>query len=423
MNKELLINRLLKIEELFDMMHNVNASSWQINKVESFRKDNPDCIEDLDFAFEILAGRHKVGFSFYNTKVVSDTLIYADSLEQLVDKLKYYTDDNKSDEQIRRMMISLLPDIRPFMTKLMNREYRLGYTNKHNMVTDKHCMLAKSYPKGVTKSAIYYIQEKLNGNRCIAYYDFNAEKWAYLSRSQKPLKVDFDMENFDKTLIYDGEIMRRGKMDNRDFATTSGLINSKYLNKSELVYFIYDILDSETPYYERADKLESMRDLPSNNVYILRTLSHMVVHPNPEHNPELDLILDQIVDKGGEGIILRLSDSPYYHSKHSGDRKNYLLKYKKVKTADLRIVDWNEGKGKYEGMIGSFVCEDDNGVVRVSVAGMTDDIRMSNPKQWIGKIIEVAYFEMSKSKANDYYSLQFPRIKRIRHDKNETSLF
>ena len=53
MNKELLINRLLKIEELFDMMHNVNASSWQISKVESFRKDNPDCIEDLDFALEI----------------------------------------------------------------------------------------------------------------------------------------------------------------------------------------------------------------------------------------------------------------------------------------------------------------------------------------------------------------------------------
>ena len=36
MNKELLINRLLKIEELFDMTHNVYASSWQINKVESF---------------------------------------------------------------------------------------------------------------------------------------------------------------------------------------------------------------------------------------------------------------------------------------------------------------------------------------------------------------------------------------------------
>ncbi len=74
-------------------------------------------------------------------------------------------------------------------------------------------------------------------------------------------------------------------------------------------------------------------------------------------------------------------------------------------------------------MIGSFVCEDDNSVVRVSVAGMTDDIRMSNPKQWIGKIIEVAYFEISKSKVNDHYSLQFPRIKGIRHDKDETSLF
>ena len=122
-------------------------------------------------------------------------------------------------------------------------------------------------------------------------------------------------------------------------------------------------------------------------------------------------------------VMLRLHDAPYHHSRHSGDRKNYLLKYKKVKTADLRITGWNEGKGKYEGMIGSFICEDDDGVVRVSVAGMTDDIRMSDPDKWIGKIIEVAYFEISKSKVNDHYSLQFPRIKGIRHDKDETSLF
>lgn len=421
--KNNLIDKLLKIQELFDDMNYVNASNWQIAKVKAFREHNPDCNDDLDFAFEVLAGKHKVGFSFYYTTVYTNDILYADSLEELVDKIKYYTSDDKSDDQIRSMMTSLPQDIRRFMVRLMNREYRLGYTNRNNMVTDKHCMLAKSYPKGVTKPALYYIQEKLNGNRCITYYNFDEERWKYLSRSQKPLKVNFDMENFDKTLIYDGEIMRKGKMDNRDFATTSGLINSKYLNKSDLVYFIYDILDSELPYYERMNLLEDMRDIKSKNVSILRILATMVIHPDPENNPGLDKLLDEIVDKGGEGVMLRLHDAPYHHSRHSGDRKNYLLKYKKVKTADLRIVGWNEGKGKYEGMIGSFICEDDDGVVRVSVAGMTDDIRMSDPDKWIGKIIEVAYFEISKSKVNDHYSLQFPRIKGIRHDKNETSLF
>ena len=37
-----------------------------------------------------------------------------------------------------------------------------------------------------------------------------------------------------------------------------------------------------------------------------------------------------------------------------------------------------------------------NKTVRVNVAGMTDAIRLSNPDSWIGKIIEVAYFEGSK---------------------------
>ena len=309
------------------------------------------------------------------------------------------------------------------MVKLMNREYRLGYTNRNNMVTDKHCMLAKSYPEGVKYPNEYYIQEKLNGNRCIAYYNFDEERWEYISRSQKPMRVSFDLRNFDKTLIYDGEVMRRGRMDNRDFAATSGLINSKYYPKDSLVYFIYDILDDTLTYRERLDVLNKLMNVYSKDVSILRILAVLQIQPNPSLNPDLDALLDKIVNRGGEGVILRQHDAPYYHSKHSGDRKNYLLKYKRTKTADLRIVGWNEGKGKYEGMIGSFICEDDEGIVRVNVAGMTDDIRMSNPERWIGKIIEVAYFEKSRSKVKDTYSLQFPRIKGIRHDKNETSLF
>ena len=54
---------------------------------------------------------------------------------------------------------------------------------------------------------------------------------------------------------------------------------------------------------------------------------------------------------------------------------------------------------------------------------MTDAIRLSNPDSWIGKIIEVAYFEGSKSKTKSIASLQFPRMKGVRHDKTETSLY
>ena len=48
---------------------------------------------------------------------------------------------------------------------------------------------------------------------------------------------------------------------------------------------------------------------------------------------------------------------------------------------------------------------------------------MSNPNDWIGKIIEIVYFESSQSKNKTQSSLQFPRMKRVREDKDETSMY
>ena len=215
--------------------------------------------------------------------------------------------------------------------------------------------------------------------------------------------------------------MTRGKMGNRDFSKTSGLINAKFADKSELMYFIYDILDSTMPYEQRYNELLISKGVTSPSVVILKVLDKITVCPNPDYNWKLDEFLDEIVVQGGEGVMLRDPDAPYHHSKNSGDRKPYLLKYKKVKTCDLRIIGWNEGKGKYEGMIGSFICSDDNKTLRVSVAGMTDAIRMQDPRPWIGKIVEVAYFDYSQSDTKSGYSLQFPRMKHVRYDKNETT--
>lgn len=117
--------------------------------------------------------------------------------------------------------------------------------------------------------------------------------------------------------------------------------------------------------------------------------------------------------------MLRDPDAVY----QIGKRSDALLKYKKVQTMDLRIVDWNPGNGKYAFAIGSFVCETDDGSISVNVAGMSDNVRWSNPEEWMGKIIEVAYFDISKSKTKDTMSLRFPRMKKVRDDKTTTSVY
>ena len=432
-----------KIGELFESMHGTQASSWQVYKVNTFKNTHPELVEDLDFCFEVLAGKHKLGFTVYDTTIFGISKLYnnAASIKTVYQLMSMATATDKTEETIYYVCHSLPEEYRDFLIKLFNREYRLGYSNRKNMVTDLHCMLAKSYPAGIPNyDKEYYIQEKLNGNRCIAWYDFNQDKWRFTSRSQKEKFYPFDMSQLDPNLIYDGEVMSRFAMGNRDFSKTSGLANSKYGDKSELVYIIYDILDTTMSYefrwYELSKLLPSFdvtrlddrrlifnNTAISSNVAILPPLAKIVIHPNPEYNWQLDKLLDEITDAGGEGVMLRDPQAPYYNSSGSGDRKNYLLKYKKLKTCDLRIVGWNEGKGKYEGMIGSFICEDDAKTVRVSVAGIDDDTRASDPNLWIGKIIEIAYFEGSQSKSKDIASLQFPRFKRVRRDKTETSLY
>lgn len=417
--------RIKHIETLFDKMHGNNASSWQIHTVEKFRVFIPEANDDLDFCFEVLAGQHKLGFTAFNPGWTRPAISYDNveeyyqyTLRQFYGLIKEDTID-KSESNIEVTLARIPFDIRDFMIKLINREYRLGYSNKKNMVTDLHCMLAKTYPLNTYITQQYYVQEKLNGNRCIAYYDFDQEKWRFTSRSLIEKDYPFNMDGLDIKRVYDGEVMSRGAMGNRDFSTTSGLANSKYGDKSSLVYWIYDILDATMPYYKRLEELEELRGKTGHNVEILKVLGKTTIYPNPDYNNQLEAWLDEIVAKGGEGVMLRDPNGFYEH----GKRSDFLLKYKKLKTCDLRIVGFNEGKGKYEGMIGSFICEDDDQTIKVSVAGMTDAVRMSNPDDWIGTIIEVAYFEGSKAKNKSVGSLQFPRMKGVRHDKTETSLF
>ena len=54
---------------------------------------------------------------------------------------------------------------------------------------------------------------------------------------------------------------------------------------------------------------------------------------------------------------------------------------------------------------------------------MSDDVRFSNPEDWLGRIIEVAYFDISKSKTKDKLILRFPRMKKVRDDKTTTSIY
>lgn len=416
-NKGKLELRCIVINKLFEDLQITNSRIEKQYIVTKFRNKYPSLNSDLDFCFEVLAGNHKLGYTYGNIigNIKNGFGAYSKyenlTIKEFVELLKCF---DATYDSINTSYLITPPGAVDFIKNLVNREFRLGYSNKGAMINDYSPMLAKKYPETFSEK-VYYIQEKLDGNRCIAYYANN--RWNFKARSGKSLNVYFDMSWADKDIIYDGEVMTLGKAGTRDFNHTSGIINGKYTDKSALHYFIYDIIDTNKAYKDRKKKLEEYSNT-GEQCSILPVIAIIYVHKDISLNSELDRVLDYIVNKGGEGIILRDPDGVYEHK-----RSDYLLKYKKVKTMDLRIIGTNEGNGKYEGAIGSFICETDDKSIIVNVAGMPDDIRFSNPQFWIGKIIEVAYFDISKSKENNTYSLRFPRYVRLRTDKTETSIY
>ena len=414
--------RCTEIHKLFQELANTDSRIIKeslVNKFRSVHLSEPSLLDDLDFCFEVLAGKHKLGYTLYCTRRYIEGLHTDITIRGLGELLKGTKSMTKTMEVA--IVCSILPEeSRSFLVNLFNREIKVGYSNLVQMRTNKSPMLAKKYPETFRANYSYYVQEKLDGNRCIAYFDYDAKEWKYVARSGKPLKLSFEMSWADTDTIFDGEVMTLSHAGSRDFNKTNGVINSKYGDKSGLHYFIYDIIDANRTYEERKTELDEYAqcDLSNTGCTILPVLDKITLNANIDYNWQLDEWLDKIVDQGGEGLILRDPNGYYEHK-----RSNSLLKYKKVKTMDLRIIGVNEGQGKYEGLIGSFICENDEHTILVNVAGMSDYIRQCNPSIFLDKIIEVAYFDITKGKDSNTYSLRFPRFKHFRADKIDTSIY
>lgn len=126
-------------------------------------------------------------------------------------------------------------------------------------------------------------------------------------------------------------------------------------------------------------------------------------------------LLDEQVAAGEEGIMINIYDAPYEFK-----RTNSLLKVKKFNTADLRVIGFEQGTGKYTGKLGAFICEYKGGQVNVG-SGLTDEQRTEvykDPFKYIGTIIEIVYFEETRDSTGKP-SLRFPTFKDFRPDKTE----
>ena len=116
----------------------------------------------------------------------------------------------------------------------------------------------------------------------------------------------------------------------------------------------------------------------------------------------------EVVAAGGEGIVAK---------KLSGFESDF-FKVKRQRTWDVVIVGWQEGKGKFAGVVGAlrFGVFKDGRLVEVGkCGGLVDELRVQiavNPEAYIGRVIEVEGQEV-----NAQGHIRFPRFGRFREDK------
>lgn len=435
----------IRIDELETIFKELQSTNSRLEK-EDIIKTIPKALkEDFDYVLECLAGKHKFGYKYYevHTKKADwkpSIVRYYWTVKQILEFLQTPMIEGDLSEMNIHFFVAETLEYAKFLEPIVNRTLRLGIGPSVLPKDGLSPMLAKKYEGEIKQcSSGYFVTEKLDGNRCIARYDGN--NWVFTSRNGKEMHVDFDMSGLPTEFVYDGEILSPVQVEMSEeiykvvalnenfkgafvqaFNITSGLINTHDKNKN-LIYNIFDVMLDNSEYSDRRGILNSIRT-KSKNVRILPVLKYFKTREELYDN--LGEILDKVVAIGGEGIMINVGTSFYVHK-----RTDSLLKYKQVQTMDMEVIDYEFGTGKYEDMIGALIVKcitDDGKTITCKVgSGLSDAQRIAwayNPDKILHKIVEIAYFSMSQDSNRlntKNYSLRFPRLKKVREDKNTTS--
>ena len=114
----------------------------------------------------------------------------------------------------------------------------------------------------------------------------------------------------------------------------------------EIMYFVYDCPGLNKPFKDRYKAMEEELSNIDNDV--LKVHKHILC----EGHAHLQEELKKVLDKGGEGLMLR---DPM--SRYENKRSKTLLKVKVMHDEEATVVGHEEGTGRCQGLRGALICE------------------------------------------------------------------
>lgn len=198
----------------------------------------------------------------------------------------------------------------------------------------------------------------------------------------------------------------------------NGYLNSDDIDISKVKFYVWDMIKNEdfdakksdVIYQERLAKVEKACYLIGDFVELVDTRICRNIDDVISH-------FKDVRSTGQEGTVVK-NQFLKWKDGTSTDQ----LKFKVVVEADLVITGFNEGEGKFAGLVGSVICQSSDGLVEVGVSGftdkdrryITDSIQQLIDEQWI---MTVKYNDVVKREGEALESLFLPRFAKLRNDK------
>ena len=251
-------------------------------------------------------------------------------------------------------------------------------------------MLAVQMP-GSVEVAGYLVSEKLDGVR--ARWDGRALWTRSGHRIHAPARFT---HGWPRTPM-DGELwLGRGRFD-----ATSAVVRGSQPHDpgwDRMRFMAFDLPGEGGGFAQRARALARLVARTGQPTLALVRQSQFI------SRAQLDAYLRTVVASGGEGVMLQHALAPY-----RGGRSDSLFKLKLARDAEARVVGYKPGKGKYAGMVGALLVEDERGRRFALGSGLRDADRADPPP--LGSRVTFRHDGLTAKGLP-----RFARFLRVRHD-------
>ena len=275
------------------------------------------------------------------------------------------------------------------------------------------------------KKEWFVLEEKLNGINCSYVNGIMLSRQGKEIINLSHLTKELEQLSF-KNYYFNGELVRHneGELTNgENFRETTSIVNSDAEDKTNIDLIVFDLLPLEEFYDGKSklkykDRLNQLKQLKQEAEE--KGLVHLYIpkiYYEGDDNTVIDKYLDQATREDKEGLMC------IKNGVWKNKRSSTILKVKKFMNADCEIIGYEEGTGRLEGKLGSFIIDYKGNKVNVG-SGYTDDERIEfwqHRDDYIGRILQVKFKEQTKDKKTGLVSIQFPIYQCIREIGKEVS--